>query len=176
MFDELKNLNIETCSDTELKAWVKQAIPVITTFMEASQRLLIKENTSSPCENCNKSTTCKSPCELLESLLPTKDEGKGYREKNIEISLEKFKDISLNQPEQKDIPNRDKLKIIKTTRLTDVYEEYKKCWYLLTDKQQEVVILRYEKGMTQKQIAQKTSGKRSAVSDILKRAKEKKEK
>ena len=47
MLDKLKNLNIETCSDDELKIWIRQALPVVDTFLKASRKLAnIDSNTN----------------------------------------------------------------------------------------------------------------------------------
>ncbi len=39
MLEKLKNLNIETCSDDDLKIWIRQALPVVDTFLKASRKL-----------------------------------------------------------------------------------------------------------------------------------------
>ena len=44
MFDELKNLNIEVCSDSELKVWIKQTIPVVILFMQAIQKFFREDS------------------------------------------------------------------------------------------------------------------------------------
>ena len=176
MLDQLHNLNVETCSDAELRALVRQIVPIVRTFIKASQKLFNDDNQPNNrlCDNCDKRNTCVQLCEKAQAKVPSEYKGKGYKEKTIGLRLEKFKDISTNRPypheEEKSIPNRDKLKIVKAMRLTDVYEEYNNCWYLLTDKQRQAITLRYKDGMTQKQIAEATGTKDSAVSALLKRA------
>lgn len=182
MFEELLNINIKTCSDAEQKAWFKQVIPIITVFLQIGQKLLqntIQEN-AIPCHMCLKKETCNSPCELLESLLPAKDEGKGYKEKTIGICLEKFKDLNTSQPSKLDhkktTSNHDSLKTKKIIRSTDTYENYQKCWDNLSAKQKNVITLHYKYGLSQKEIAEKNNKGSSSVSALLKRAQEEKEK
>lgn len=180
MFEKLLNLNIETCPEAELKAWLRQVVPIVIKFIKASTRYIENDDNTCeviPCGTCPKKDTCNGePCDALEAFLDSIDRGKGYKEKTIGISLENFKDINTGHPdsyhEKTSTPNRDKLKTIKTTRLTDVYEKYENYRDIFTDTQWEIVSYRYSDGMTQKQIAEATGKKRSTVSDLLKRAKD----
>lgn len=56
MFDKLKYLNIETCSDSELRSLVCQTLPLVNLFLQAIQSLLSQD--PSPEGNYQKESIC----------------------------------------------------------------------------------------------------------------------
>ena len=105
MFDGLKNLNIETCSDSELKALVRQTLPVL---VQACLRLLSEDTLSqNPCDNCDRAGTCTEPCELLEALLPSKYGGSYILSNTLGNLLNNVSDTNAdNSTDHDEIPQR----------------------------------------------------------------------
>lgn len=182
MFDELIKLNIKTCSDSELIAGLRQALPAI---IEAYKRLHTREPMS--CHNCLRKVECDNynrnkteiTCLLLEPFLPGKYEGTGYREKNAGLMIEEYADTDEFLPEDAgdddfDIhtkPDKSVLKAIRKTRLDEEFLLYKNCpLFIFRPEQWEAVCLRFEHGLKQRQIAKTLGISRTAVSDRLRRA------
>ena len=71
-------MNIDTCSASELITLIRQTLPTVMTFVNASQKLLNEDKPApKPCNNCDKYNTCEETCELLENKLS--EEHKGFQ-------------------------------------------------------------------------------------------------
>ena len=105
----------------------------------------------SPCTNCQYRSECKEPCEKLEAFLPSVTAGRGSKENTTGLRVETLKDYE-------------------HTRRLDILQEYQSCKEHFTAKQWEVICLCYGQGLTQEQIAIATGKKRSAISGLLGRA------
>ena len=176
MFDELKNLNIETCSGSELKALIRQVLPTVITFVQASRRLLSeKEN---PCDGCNKVDTCKEPCELLEALLPSKYGGSYILSNTVGKLLYEVNNTSASQDTNNDdeIPkrlDRSSLKTVDRVKADETFMLYKNCHSIFTTKEWRVITLRVEGGHIYKAIGVKLGIITGTVSDTFRRAEKK---
>lgn len=188
MFEDLTKLNIATCPDTELIAWVRQAFPI---FEEVYRRFCTSKPMS--CHECFRKVECDKfndnkkdkICLVLEPLLPSKCKGTGYREKNAGVMIEKYEAANENHPQNEadddlNVPIKlvkSTLRSIKKTRLDEVFLLYQNCPpYIFTSGQWEAVCLRFENGLRQQDIAEIIGIPRSAVSDRLRRAKKNMEK
>jgi len=170
MLDQLNNLNIETCSDAELKALVKQTLPIVSVFIKASQKLFSEDQqpNKSLCDNCDKKLTCSKPCEKLEAKLPSQYEGSRFlNNKNDEL----INEIS-------DAPNTNnhksgqlKLRAIDKVRTDEVFELYKSCSGIFSKKEWRVITLRLDEGQTFKAIGKSLGIATSTASDTFRRAK-----
>ena len=109
------------------------------------------KGTESPCEDCQDRSKCEKACKRLESLLPSVTKGRGSKENMTGLHVET-------------------LKHYKHTRQLEIFQEYQSCKDLFTERQWDVLCLYYDKGLTQKEIAEATGKKRSAVSGLLGRA------
>ena len=131
--------------------------------------------TPRPCQLCPKKS-CSKPCEALEVLLPKPYAGKGDREVNINLDFDKFESHTASHPniygneQRQSQSDYSKLKYISRTTYLDVFEEYRKYWPKFTDKQRELLALKYRDGKTQTQIAKQLGKSPSAISGRLKRA------
>lgn len=193
MFDGLKNLNIEQLSDSELIALLRQTFPI---FKESYRRFCPSEPIS--CQDCPKKIECEKfnknkfdiTCLILESSLPGKYEGVGYREKNAGLMIKEYTDTDHGLPEDAgddnnngdggggdgvDVPTKrvkSTLKAIRKTRSDEEFMLYKNCPpFIFRLEQWEAVWLRLERGLKQHQIAKILGISRTAVSDRLRRAK-----
>lgn len=182
MLDEPVKLNINTCSDTELIAWVRHAFPI---FEEVYRRFCVPKPMS--CQECSRKAECEKHnetrkdkiCLVLEPLLPAKNKGSGYREKNSGSIVEEY-DPNAHQhqnPSDDDInvlinPDKSTLRSIRKTRLDEEFMLYKNCPpFIFKPEQWEAVYLRFEHDLKQQQIAEILGIQRSAVGDRLRRAK-----
>jgi RNA polymerase sigma factor (sigma-70 family) len=186
MFDEPKNQNTEQLSDSELIALFRQTFPI---FKEAYQRFCPSDPIS--CQDCSKKIACdrfnknKSDitCLILESSLPGKYEGVGYREKNAGLMIKEYTDTDHDLSEDAgdddddnvDVPTKQfksTLKAIRKARSDEEFMLYKNCPpFIFRPEQWEAVFLRFEHGLKQRQIAKTLGISRTAVSDRLRRAK-----
>lgn len=183
MTDEHAQLNMANCSDAELIAWFLKAFPAL---QEAYRRFCTSKSMScgtcpikAECIECNKNKT-DITCLLLESLLPGRYAGAGYREINAGASIENFETLDKNQTENTDdddfkVPaklSKITLRSIKKTRSEEIFSLYKNCSPdIFTLERWEVIRLRFEYGLKQQDIAERLDIKRSTVSDRLRRAK-----
>ena len=175
MYDELKNLNIDTCSDSELKALIRQALPI---FLQACQKLLTKDKLNqNPCDNCDKADTCTEPCKLVEALLPGRHEGSYILSNTFGNLLEKVSDTSRsNSPDDNEIHqrlDRSSLKSIDRIKSDEIFMLYKNCHLIFTTKEWRVITLRVEEGHTYKAIGSKLGIAISTASDTFRRAEKK---
>jgi len=118
--------------------------------------LLLGKTTSSPCTGCQSRPTCKEPCEALLHHLPGATAGRGHSENLTEAHIE-----TLDARER--------------TRRSDVFAQYEACQDIFTPKQWQAVCLHYKEGKSLAEIAGLLSKSRSTVSDLLTRARERKE-
>ena len=109
-----------------------------------------------PCDSCPRQATCRKPCELLEAHLPGKHSGRGHRENLIGLFPETLQGVH-------------------RTRQTDLFGGFQSCQHIFTGKQWQCITLYYRDGKNQKEIAEETGKKRSSVSDLLRRARNRKE-
>jgi len=178
MLDKLKNLNIDTCSDSELRALICQTLPI---FLQACQKFLSEDKTNqNPCDNCNNANTCKEPCELLEALLPSKYGGSYLRSNTFGNLLDKISDTNACNSTDDDNKishrfDRSSLISVDRTRTNDIFFLYKNCLPIFTTKEWRVVKLKIEEGDTYKIIGNKLGIAPSTASDTFQRAKKKME-
>ncbi len=180
MCNELKNLNIYTCSDSELKTLIRRTLPTVMTFVKASQRLLNEDKQDNyPCDNCDKYNTCEESCELLENKLPKIHKGPQDLKRTYGNLIDEISDTSVKDTDDNDeILHKfdiNYLKAIDRVRADDIFVLYKNCHIIFTKKEWRVVTLRVEEGLTYKAIGLKLDIKTSTASDTFRRAKRKME-
>lgn len=175
MFDKLKKLNIDACSDSELRTLIRQTLPTVMTFIKASQRLLIEDKPNhKPCGNCDKYNTCKETCELVEGKLPKEHKGSRNLERTYGNLIGEISDTDDNDEILRTY-DINYLKAIDRVRADDIFVLYKNCHIIFTKKEWRVVTLRVEEGLTYKAIGLKLDIKTSTASDTFRRAKRKME-
>ena len=138
---------------------LRRALPYMERLVKCAQALVDEPEIATercPCDSCTSESTCQKPCQLLEAHLPGKYQGKGHRE-NLTESF----------PET--------LQGVERTRRTDMFGGFQSCQHIFTARQWEVIYLYYHEAKNQKQIAAELAKKRSAVSDLLRRARARKE-
>lgn len=166
MFDEPKKLNIDTCSDAELKVLIRQSLPIVETFVKASQRLLSEDETNVlPCDNCDKYRTCTETCEAAEKELPGVMAGSYLLNQTYGNLMDKLS-VAENT-------TQDRNAILKTSEIPArdaLFNLYRNCQHIFTDKQWAVVCMKYEQGLQNIEIAKQTGQTQSSVCDMLKRA------
>jgi len=173
ILDELNKLNIEGCSDSELKTWIKQAIPVVIAFIQASRKLFAEEFESdhSPCNNCNKAETCKHPCDSLEAKLPGAYSGSQILNKTCSSML----DFLSYADDSDDVTVRqgnscNSLKITEIPAPDSIFHLYENCQWKLSKKQWDVVYMKFKLGKQNVEIAVNLGISQSSVCDRLRRA------
>ncbi len=127
-----------------------------------------------PCHFCS-NKRCSKPCKALEALLPKPYAGKGHRERNINLDFDEFEGSSAGsqvvfEDEQHQMQtNQSRFKSVPIVTSLDIFEEYKRCWKIFTDKQREVLGLKHYQGKTTTQIAKELKKRPIAVrfADIL---------
>lgn len=165
----------------EILPFWEEVIPRWQKLITAAKRLLGEKATKStplPCHSCAKE--CVGPCKLLNSMLPKRYGGKTPGETTIKQNFDDFRSAGISSDGLREEENqaqfdRSKLKNIRKVTSVDVFEQYKKCWGLFTDKQREVLFLRYREGKTIKQIAKALEKAPSTVCVLLKRAEKRKQ-
>lgn len=178
LFDELKNLDIERCSDSELKAWIKQTIPVVITFVRASQRFFSEKNrpNQGPCKNCDKFKTCQGSCDLLESKLPGALSGSHILNNTCGDLLNVLgsNDDSDSEPTSRDTSRN--LSIPVEIPLPDTtFKLYENCQWKFPKKQWEAIYMKFKLGKQNVEIASLLKISQSSVCDRLRRARNKME-
>jgi len=166
-----------------LACWLETVAPVIQQFLLGVRCLAIGESTDRtpiPCDSCPKKGTEHEICARLEAYLPALYGGKLHGETTTGMDLDET-NAEPCAPEHGDdddnVKNsdRDNYRNIRRVPFLDPLEGYRRCWELLTPKQQEVVQLRLGEGKTGKEIAQVLGKAQSTVSKLLKKARETKE-
>ena len=180
MCDELKNLNIDTCSASELKTLIRQALPIVITFVKAGQKLLSEDTSKhNPCKNCDKYNTCEESCELLENKLSGIHEGSQNLERTYGNLINEISDAGIRGTDDNDeILHKfdiNYLKAIDRIRADDIYMLYKNCSYIFTEKEWRVITLKIEEAQTFKTIGVVLGISTSTASDTFQRAKRRKE-
>ena len=120
--------------------------------LSRKQKVGAKE-AESPCIDCEYRSECKAPCDKLIGLLPGITAGRGAKENTTGLYVETLKDCE-------------------QTRRLEIFKQYQFCDAPFTDKQWNVICRYYEQGLSQDQIALATGRKRSAISGLLKRARD----
>ncbi len=177
MFDELKNLNIETCSGSELRTLIHQTLPI---FLQACQRFLSEDKSNqNPCDNCDKYNICKEPCELLKPKLLSIHSCSYLLNNAFGNLMDKISDSNTdNIADDDEIPQRlDRSSLVSMDRVRsdEIFMLYKNCNFILTKKEWRVITLKIEAGDTYKAIGLKLGIKTSTASDTFRRAKKKME-
>ena len=111
------------------------------------------QKVASPCTDCKDKCERKEPCAKLEAFLPSVTQGRGCKENTTGLHVETLKDYT-------------------STRRLEIFQQFQSCDAPFTDKQWKVICLYYGEGLTQDQIARTTGKKRSAISGLLKRARD----
>lgn len=173
MFDELKNLNIETCSDSELRTLIRQTLP---TFLQACQKLLNEDKSNqNPCDKCDKYNTCEESCESLKAKLPGIHSGSYILNKTFGNLMDEISDTSIKDTDDNDEILRkfdiNYLKAIDRIRVNDIFVLYKNCIHLFSKTEWRVATLRIEEGQTFKAIGVVLGISTSTASDTFQRAK-----
>ena len=176
----LPNLDTATCSDTELNAWFRQALPA---FIRAYQRSSSEDKSSLvPCKSCEKYGTCNKPCELLESQLPSihagyRPQDRKYGEilDSIEISNTGNTGIADDDKEFQSKSNHRYLRAIDNIRSEEIFALYNNCSVIFTPREWRVCVMKVRDGLTFKAIGQIIGVAISSVSDTFRRAKKKME-
>ena len=171
MVDELKKLNIDTCSDSELKTLIRQTFPTVMTFVKASQRLLTEDKPDhKPCGNCDKYNTCEETCELVEGKLPKKHKGSRSLERTYGNLIGEISDTDDNDEIIRTF-DINYLKAIDRVRADDIFVLYKNRIQLFSKKEWRVITLKLDEGLTYKTIGQILGISTSTASDTFQRAK-----
>lgn len=147
MYENLNNLDLATCSEAELKAFIRAVSPIVIKFLQVAERLFLEEQKQSSCDSCEKYGSCNEPCKDLEKKLPTAFGGDSILSNTFEDLDEFYTDNS-----------------------EEMFEAYHSCWHIFTKKQQSVIYHKYKQGLTNNEICKITGSKPSSVSDLLKRA------
>ena len=176
MFDELKNLNMDTCSDSELKALIRQTLPTVITFVKASQKRLDEDKPGhKPCDNCEKYNTCKEPCGQLDIKLTGPLSGSHLLNGTYGNLINEISDTSTKDTDDNDeILHKfdiNYLKAIDRVRADDIFILYKNCIQLFSKKEWRVITLKLDEGLTYKTIGQILGISTSTASDTFQRAK-----
>lgn len=176
MFDELKNLNIDTCSDSELRTLIRQTLPIVMTFVKASQKNLTEDKPApKPCDNCDKYETCQDTCELLENKLSEEYKGSQNSERTYGNLIDKVSDTHIKDTDDNDeilrTYDNNYLKAVDRIRSDDIFILYKNCIHLFSKIEWRVITLRVEEGLTYKEIGQVLGISGSTASDTFQRAK-----
>ena len=168
MFDEFLHLNIETCSDTELKAWFRQAIPVIIYFVQASQKLLSKDSklNTKQCDGCEKWNNCNTLCDDVMALLPGEFAGSANLNNTFGNLIEKISEDA--EPQHQD---SSYLKNIDRSRSEEIFISYKNNIHLFSKIEWRVITLRVQEGLAYKKIGKILNVKPSTASDAFQRSK-----
>lgn len=176
MFDELENLNNNTCSVSELRTLIRQILPTVITFVKASQKLLNENSPNqSPCDNCDKYNTCKEPCDQLNAKLTGPLSGSHLLNGIYGNLIDEISDSSTKDTDDNDEIIRtfdiNYLKAIDRVRADDIFVLYKNCIQLFSKKEWRVITLKLDEGLTYKTIGQVLGISTSTASDTFQRAK-----
>lgn len=183
MTNELIQFDFENCSDAELTAWLKQSIPTIEQFVLAAKTFCARKQLS--CESCETKAECDQhnqgeedrTCLILEPLISGRCEGTGYREKNVGLLIEEFKyqdsdNIEdTNQSGNAGKFDQSELKSIRKIRSDEQLRLYENCDHSFTEKQWDVIYLRFARGLKYRQIGTQLGIATSTASDRFRRAK-----
>lgn len=172
MFDKFEKLNIDTCSDSELRTLIRQTLPIVMTFVKACQRFLTEDKpTPKPCDNCDKYGTCTETCELLETHLPGEYAGSSILSNTCGDLLNQV--AVANEPGDNSLPhdNFSSLRLREVPKPNTILNMYLNCEHIFTPKQLKVIYMRYKEGMTIAEIATKLNLGISTIGDRLRRAK-----
>ena len=176
MFDKLNNLNINTCSESELRTLIRQTFPTVMIFAKASQRLLNEDKPNhKSCSDCNKYGTCTEICEAVENKLSEEYKGSQNSERTYGNLIDEISDTRIKDTDDNDeilrTYNNNYLKAIDRIRSDDIFILYKNCIHLFSKIEWRVIALRVEEGLTYKIIGQVLGIKTSTASDTFHRAK-----
>lgn len=175
MLDELKNLNIDTCSDSELRTLIRQTLPIVMTFVKASQKNLTEDKpVPKPCDNCEKYGTCTETCEAVENKLSEEHKGSQNSERTYGNLIDEISDTRIKDTDNDELLrtyDNNYLKAIDRIRSDDIFILYKNCIHLFSKIEWRAITLRVEEGLTYKTIGQVLGIKTSTASDTFHRAK-----
>lgn len=180
MLDELKNLNIDACSESELETLIRQILPIVITFIKASQKLLSEDKPGyKPCDNCDKYTTCKEPCDQLNDKLTGPLSGSHLLNGTLGSLMDVISDTCIEDTDDRNeilgTYDNNYLKAIDRVRSDDIFILYKNCIHLFSKTEWRVVTLKIDEGQTFKTIGLILGISRSTASDTFQRAKRKME-
>lgn len=191
MLENQLNIDFENCSDTELRAWFRQSVPIVKQFVKAAKRFCALKQRS--CESCKIKAECNQhnqgkedrTCLILEPLISSRYEGTGYREKNMGLLIKELggnkiidhKDTgnSSDDPEKPNKLDRSSLRAIDKVRSEEIFTLYENCFTIFTKREWQVITLKIQHGMIYRKIGKMLSIAPSTVSDTFRRAKKKME-
>ena len=180
--------NPSNYSDAELKVWLQQSFPILN---ELFTRFCGSKPVS--CSDCHQKKECDKynqgkhdkTCLVLETCLPGRYDGTGYRENNAGILIEKFNthetgdrkntDDLYDNTEKSNQFNPSDLKAIEKVRSEEIFTVYKNCSHIFTKKEWQIVTLRIQSEKTFKEIARILDIAISTASDTFQRARKKME-
>ena len=176
MSDKNENLNIDACSDSELKTLIRRTLPTVITFVKASQRLLNENKPDhKPCDNCEKYPTCTQTCKSVENKLSEERKGSQNLERTYGNLINEISNTSIKGTDDNDEIIRtfdiNYLKAIDRVRADDIFVLYKNCIQLFSKKEWRVITLKLDEGLTYKAIGLVLGISISTASDTFQRAK-----
>lgn len=138
---------------------LRQALPLLEKLAVAGCSFDSEKSRSEflLCNSCSKQQNCLELCDALKAMLPGIHQGRGHREHFSKLDA-------------------DDLKSFRKVRFSDIFEQYQDCQHIFTHKQWVVLCLYYRDGKTEEQIAKLLRKGRTTVSDLLNRARRRKEK
>lgn len=176
MVDGLTYFDFDNCSEVELKAWLKQAIPVIkqiVTVLERVYQLNTDRPESLPCDTCDKKNQCKSTCSRLENLLPSINKGLSNHEKPYGDLIYQVSNAGPGNMNRLGRLDHSSLRAIDRPRSEEIFTFYENCKHIFTKKEWRVISLRIKAEKTYEKIGEKLGISTSTASETFRRAKRK---
>ena len=139
----------------EIMAILQQMGPLQERLLEIVRKLDSEEDQSaavSPCTTCSRKDACRNPCDELLKYLPSDSQGQNRHEFLVQRPMDSFEAVP-------------------AANYFQTLAGYQIAAGIFTKKQWQVLVLYYQDGKTQAEIAAQLGKKRSAISDLLHRAK-----
>jgi predicted DNA-binding protein YlxM (UPF0122 family) len=159
MTDSKQQLDFDRHSVEEFKKRFLRDLPALERILVTIHEFCYQKGSSEvelPCHSCPSEENCNGKCEKLKKYQGGDYKGRGARE-----SLSGF--------------NIDTLVVIEKIRRTDVFKQFEPYKDKFKKKTWEAIFLYFQEGLSEQEIAKKVGVGRSAISNRLKRAKDKKE-
>jgi predicted DNA-binding protein YlxM (UPF0122 family) len=159
MADSKQQPEFRPPSYVDVREALREALPSLRKLVEVGQNLFGGETppyTSFPCASCPTKEGCSQPCDALNALLPGVYAGRGHREHLTELDPDDLEDF-------------------RKVRILQIFEQYEPCRHIFTPKQWTILYLYYHDGKKEEQIAREIGKARTTVSDLLIRARRRKE-
>lgn len=151
--------DFDSASVRPLLETLRQVLPGLERLVKAYHDFLPDPAAStqpSVCNSCPDKETCTEPCDDVRKALPKVNQGRGRHENLTGLHPETLQEVE-------------------RLRISEIFHEYEKCKEIFTPKQWLVIYLYYDERMTEEQIAGLLGKARTTISDLLNRAKRKKD-